>query len=163
LTCTSNIAAGLTAIPSALVNEIGQGLFAVQPLLGEGLAECRFLGERLQIEQRASGLSSKSGAECIDQHRGQFGVGLKQPAAEGDAVGLVVDPLRVKLVQLGEHRAAHQLGMQPGHAVDAVRAEERQVAHAHTATIVFLDQRHRAQHVEIGIVLGSQASRCAGR
>ena len=35
-------------------------------------------------------------------------------------------------------------------------AEERQVAHAHAAAVVFFDQRHRAQHVEIVDALGPQ-------
>ena len=43
-----------------------------------------------------------------------------------------------------------------GHAVDAVGTEERQVAHAHTTAVVFLDQRHRAQHVEVVNALGPQ-------
>ncbi|MNJ55418.1 hypothetical protein D3C77_509040 [compost metagenome] len=37
-----------------------------------------------------------------------------------------------------------------------MRAEKRQVAHAHTPAVVFLDQRHRAQHVKIMDALGPQ-------
>ncbi|MNO95887.1 hypothetical protein D3C76_875410 [compost metagenome] len=59
-------------------------------------------------------------------------------------------------MQLGEHRALHQLAVQRRHAVDAVRAEERQVAHAHPTAVVFLDQRHRPQHVEIMQAFGAQ-------
>ena len=46
--------------------------------------------------------------------------------------------------------------MQRGNPVDAVRPEKRQVAHAHAAAVVFLDQRHRAQQAKIVDVLGAQ-------
>ena len=39
-------------------------------------------------------------ANCVFQDRCQAGVALLQPAARGDAVGLVVDAGRVKLVQV---------------------------------------------------------------
>ena len=47
---------------------------------------------------------------------------------------------------------AHQLGVQRGHAVHLVRAEEGQGAHAHAPLAVLVDQRHRGQrrHVRPG-------------
>lgn len=61
-----------------------------------------------------------------------------------------------KLVQLGEHRALHQFAVQRRHPVDAVGAKKRQVAHAHPAAVVLLDQRHRPQHVEVVQAFGAQ-------
>ncbi|MNC09182.1 hypothetical protein D3C75_568010 [compost metagenome] len=95
----------------SLMNQVRQGFLAVQALLGKRLAECTFLGERFKGEQTLFRVVQHLGAKGIDQHRGQLGVGLIQPAAEGDAVGFVVDPLRVELVQFGEHRLTHQLRM----------------------------------------------------
>ncbi|MNV28761.1 hypothetical protein D3C71_1199620 [compost metagenome] len=142
--------------PQPLVNQVGQGFFTVQPLFGKSFAERGLLGERLKAEQPFFGIVQQFRTEGIDQHRGQLGVGLIQPPAEGDAVGLVVDPFRVELVQLGEHRFAHQLRVQPGYAVDAVGTKKRQVAHAHAAAVVFFDQRNRAQHVEVVDAFGAQ-------
>lgn len=59
-------------------------------------------------------------------------------------------------MQVAEHRLAHQPRVQRRHAIDAVRADECQVAHAHPAAIVLVDQRHRAQQLEVMDVLGAQ-------
>lgn len=112
----------------------------MQPLLGKRLAECALVGERFQTEQAIFRVVQQLRAKGIDQHRSQFGVGLIEPTAEGDTVGFVIDPVRIELVQFGEHGFAHQLRVQPGHAIDAVGAEECQVAHAHAAAVVFFDQ-----------------------
>jgi len=62
------------------------------------------------------------GAAGLAQQFCQQWVCLVQPAAKGDAVGLVDDAVRVKAVKFLEHRAAHQLGVQNRHAVDPMRA-----------------------------------------
>ncbi|MNZ89805.1 hypothetical protein D3C78_1087410 [compost metagenome] len=59
-------------------------------------------------------------------------------------------------MQLGKHGFAHQLGVQARHAVDTVGAQKGEIAHAHPPAVVFFDQRHRAQHVEIVDALGPQ-------
>ena len=66
-----------------------------------------------------------------EQHLRQCRIGLQQPAAEGDAVGLVDDAVGIERVQIAEHGLAHQLGMQRRDAVDPVRADEGEMAHAH--------------------------------
>ena len=68
-----------------------------------------------------------------------------QPAAEGYAVGDIDDPAGKHAVQVTKHRHPHQVGMQRRDAVDPVRAEERQVAHAHAPALVLIDDRHRRQ------------------
>ncbi len=80
---------------------------------------------------------------------GQPGIGEHQPAAEGDAVGLVGDASGVEMMQIVEHGLLHQLGMHRRHAIDAVRADERQMAHAHAPSALFVDQRHRGAEVDI--------------
>jgi hypothetical protein len=127
----------------------------VQALGGELLAETGSVGERHQARQASPGRPELR-PKRLDQHRGQLRVGLVQPAAEGDAVGLVVDPLRVELVQFGEHRAFHQLAVQRRHAVDAVRPRNARLPMRTAAAVVFFDQRHRAQHVEVVQAFGPQ-------
>src|SRR5205814_5604961 len=58
------------------------------------------------------------------QQRGQFRIGEHQPAAEGDAVGLVGDAAGIKMVEVVEDRVPHQVGMHRRDAVDAVRADK---------------------------------------
>ena len=52
---------------------------------------------------------------------------------------------------------AHELGVQRRNAVDPVRAEEGEMAHAHAAPVVFLDQRDGGQ--EGGVRRGHRARR----
>ncbi len=134
----------------------------MQPLRCELLAETGFVGERNQPGQQALRVVQQLGAQRLHQHAGQLGVGLIEPAAEGDAVGLVVDPLGVQLVQLGKDRAFHQLAVQRRYAIDAVRAQERQVAHAHPPAVVFFDQGHGTQQVEIMHAFGTQRIEMVG-
>src|SRR5205085_10243916 len=50
-----------------------------------------------------------AGAACLAQHPRQPRIGLVQPAAERDAVGLVDDAVRIEPVTLGKSAAGHQL------------------------------------------------------
>ena len=89
-------------------------------------------------------------------------IGLEQPAAEGDAVGLVDDAVGEDLVQVAEHRLLDQFGMQRRDAIDLVRAEEGEMAHAHVAAVVLVDQRQRRQLAGIVQALGAQAVEMQG-
>ena len=71
------------------------------------------------------------------------GLHCDQPAPRRDAVGLVVDAVGIERVQVGEHRLLHQLGVQRRDAVDRVRADEGEIAHAHAPAAVLVDQRDR--------------------
>ncbi|MNM91888.1 hypothetical protein D3C81_1041990 [compost metagenome] len=128
----------------------------VPALLGEALAQGGLFSVCLQLAQQPFRVVQQFAAEGIAEQCGQFGIGLEQPAAEGHAVGLVADAGRVQPMQVAEYRLAHQFGMQRRNPVDAVRAEEGQVAHAHLPALVFLDQRDRTQQAEIVDVLGPQ-------
>lgn len=108
--------------PQTLINQRRQGAFVLQALFGEAFAKVCPPGKRLQLDQFVFGFIEHIRPQCIHQHGSQRRVGLEQPAAEGYAVGLVVDAIGVELVQLGEHGAAHQLRVQPGNPVDAVGA-----------------------------------------
>ena len=70
-----------------------------------------------------------------------------QPAAEGDAVGLVDDAVGIEAVQVLEDGLAQELGVERRDAVDAMRAEEGEMPHPHVAAAVLVDQRQRGELV----------------
>ena len=94
------------------------------------------LGGELGLQRRVAGMGARSRiASLSDSTRApsvstsswvSARVRAMQPSAEGDAVGLVLDPAGIDLRHLLEDRAADQLGVQGGDAVDGVRAEESQ-------------------------------------
>jgi hypothetical protein len=89
-------------------------------------------------------MSSRNSGRSPRDQLGQARIALDQPAARRDAVGLVVDAVGIELVQVGEHRLLHQFGVQRRDAVDRVRADEGEIAHAHAALAVLVDQRDAA-------------------
>ncbi len=82
-------------------------------------------------------------ADRLADKAGEPGVALLQPAAWRDAVGLVVDAVRIELVQVRKDRDLHEFGMQGGYAVDRMRADEGEIAHPHPAVAALVDQRDR--------------------
>ena len=98
----------------------------------------------------ASGLSLRSWPRSVIQPSpmasviasGERRVGQQQPAPRRDAVGLVVEALGKHLGEVLDRRRAQQLGVNRGHAVGAVRADDGQVGHADLALGAFLDQAH---------------------
>ena len=116
------------------------------PALGarEVVEEAAVVGQPLQLgdvlEVADPFLADRPG----DQLR-QRRVALVQPAPRRDAVGHVDDAVGVHAVQVAEHGLRHQLGVQLGHAVDLVRADEGEVAHAHRAAVavVVVDRADR--------------------
>ena len=59
-------------------------------------------------------------ADRLAQQAGEARIALHQPAARRNAIGLVVDTVRVKAVQIGKDRFLHQIGMKGGNAVDGM-------------------------------------------
>ena len=107
------------------------------------------------------GVVEEALAQRLHQQLGQMRIGLVKPAAEGDAIGLVADAVGEDLVQVAEHGLLDQFRMQRRHAVDLVRAEEGQMAHAHMAAAVLVDQRHGASSLPASSrPLARRPSRC---
>ena len=88
-------------------------------------------------------------AAGLAQQRGQSRIGQHQPAAEGDAVGLVGDASRIKMIEVVEHGLLHQVGMHRRDAVDAVRADESELPHPHPSAGLLVDQRHRGAEIDV--------------
>src|SRR6202045_2349278 len=78
----------------------------------------------------------------LAQEPGQPRIGLHEPAAESYAVSFVDDAVWVKLVELTKSGLSHQLGVQRGHAIDTVRAHEREMPHPHALAVALIDQRY---------------------
>ena len=90
-------------------------------------------------------------AANLAQEPGQPRIGLHEPAAKSDAVGLVDDAVWVKLVELTKTGLSHQLGVQRGHAVDTVRAHEREMSHPHALAVALIDQRYGGSQHVVGV------------
>src|SRR6476661_637554 len=71
---------------------------------------------------------------------GQSWIGLKKPAAEIDAVGLVDDAVRIDGVELTKYRSPHQIGVESRHSIDLPRPNEGERAHADTTFTALVDQ-----------------------
>ena len=83
------------------------------------------------------------------QQIGQSRIGQHQPAAEGDAVGLVGDAARIKMVEVVEHGLLHQVGMHRRDAIDAVRPDESELSHPDPAAGFLVDQRYRGLEIDV--------------
>ena len=96
-----------------------------------------------------AGIVEHGFAAGLAQQTGQPGVGQHQPAAEGDAVGLVGDAGRIEMIEIVEHGLLHQIGMHRRDAVDAVRSDERQLPHAYPAAGPLVDQGYRGLEIVV--------------
>ena len=65
-------------------------------------------------------------------------------------------------MQVGEHRLLHQLGVQRRDAVDAVRADEGEIAHAHAPLAALVDQRDAADLLVVEARLARASSSTCG-
>ena len=83
--------------------------------------------ERAKPEQ----VGQVAGADHAVEQRAQLGVAQAEPAALGDAVGLVVEPLRNQRVPLAEDLALEDLGVDCGDAVGVRGAVDGEVRHVH--------------------------------
>jgi hypothetical protein len=112
--------------------EIGLvGALRLPPLRAEG----RVLGQRLELAQPLE-LAWPAVPDRLRDERGEARVGEHQEAPRRHAVRDVQELLRPQLVEVAQHVALQQLGVESGHAVDAVAAGAREVRHAHRARAV---------------------------
>ena len=139
-----------------LRHQLRQRLLVGAADAGKLFMDRRVIGSLREIRQCVR-IIQHALADDFGEQPGKPRIGSEQPAAERDAVGLVDDAIGIELVQVVEHCLAHQLGVQRGHAVDLVRAEEGERTHAHAPAGTVVDQRDSGERRRI------RPRRCADR
>ena len=137
----SKMVSGSTIWPEVVLSQSANCDFGLALGLAEGVAKALVVGQRLELAQLAE-VGDPAVADGLGDRAGQRRVGQQQPAPRRDAVGLVAEPLGKHLGQILDRRRAQQLGVDRGHAVGAVRADDGQVGHADVLARAFLDQAH---------------------
>ena len=112
---------------------IGSQALLVGTLGGtHGLQELGVVLELLELLQ-LKGVLEPAVANGLGHELGIGGIGLGKEATVRDAVGLVVELLGRQGIEVLEHDVLDDVGVNLGHAVDAVAADHRQVGHANLA------------------------------
>ena len=121
LTCTTNIASGGSVDAEAASDQIDD-VTLVRLLDGaQPVEEVLVVGEGGRAGSSCDEVAIDPGrADARGDEARQARVGVQQPAARRDAVGLVVEPLGPQLVEVGQQVRLEQIGVQLRHAVDAV-------------------------------------------
>ena len=114
---------------------VGKSLFICLFHGGQLVQHGLVLGKGKQLFQ-LGGVLAEAGADVLFQCSGQAGVALQQPAAEGDAVGLVVELFRVQLIKAVELGVFQDLGVQGCHTVGGVGKVDVHVRHVHPVILV---------------------------
>ena len=129
-------------------NQVGQPAFVLGFRQAEGAVELGFVGQLTQGAQLVQVAPPGGANPAVNQGR-QWPVGLRQPPAGRDAVGLVAKPLWKDAGKVGEDGLDHQLAVQRRDAVDLVAGQHRDVGHAHATLATFVNQRYTAQQVVV--------------
>ena len=102
------------------LDKCGQIRFVV-PLHGHELAaEAGIFGELLKATEPVKIANPGGAAKRAGDELRQARIGLKQPPARSDPVGLVVELARIEFVELREKRPLEQLAVQGRHSIDGV-------------------------------------------
>ena len=102
---------------------------------GQALKNILVVGELGEFAQIAG--AAPVGADHIVEQAGERGVGPMDPAAEGDAVGLVGELLGIDLVERMKLGVLQDLGVEGGYAVDGEAKVDVHVGHVDG--VVFVD------------------------
>ena len=113
-----------------VLQPVSQGLFVVGLDLGEFLQHIGILGIGQQFFQ-LGGILAETGANQGFNLFDQCGVTFQQPAAEGDAVGFVVELFRVQLIEAVQLGFLQNFGVQGGNAVGGMGKVDVHVGHVH--------------------------------
>ena len=111
------------------------------PGLAKRVAKGLVVGERLELAQSAE-IDHPAVADRLCDGCGERRVRQQQPTTRGDAVGLVVEPLRKHVGQVFDRHRAQQPGVNRRHSIGAVRADDGQIGHPDFALGAFLDEAH---------------------
>ena len=101
---------------------------------GQALKNAAVVGERGELAQVAG--AAPIGADHIVEQAGECGVGTVNPAAEGNAVGLIRELLGIDLVERMELGVLQDLGVECRNAVDGEAKVDVDVGHVDGVVIV---------------------------
>ena len=132
---------GSTVWPDVALSQSANCDLASRFALRTGVAKAPVVGQRLQLAQLVE-VGDPAVADGLGDRAGQRRVRQQQPAPRRDAVGLVVETLGKHLGQILDRLRAQQLGVDRGHAVGAVRADDGQIGHADLPLGALFDQAH---------------------
>ena len=135
---------------------VGQHILGKSTLSGtlylvDGLQESRVVHILVQLLHEL-GVASPCPGQLVVNNMCQLVVGTDQPAAMGDAVGLVVELLREVLVEVLQGAFLQDVGMETCHAVYAEGAYNCQTSHVNLA---ILQDRQLTHQLLIVRVLGA--------
>ena len=140
----SNSADGSSLIPRRSATRLESRCLVGALHRGEFLAEGGILGQRIETRQQVD-VVEEAVADRFARQIGEAGIALDQPAARRDAVGLVVDAVRIKPVKVGKYRLLHQVRVQRRHAIDRCASRRRpDCPCARGGRRPFVDQRNAA-------------------
>ena len=144
LTWQSKMRVRVHDLPGRRLEPVGKLHFGLALGLAEVVAKALVVGQRLELAQLTE-VGDPAVADGLGDGAGERRVGQQQPAPRRDAVGLVVEPLGKHLGQVLDRHRAQQPGVNGGHAVGAVRADDGEVGHADLACRALLDQAHAGE------------------
>ena len=151
----SKIRFRIHCLPGGGSEPVGKLRFGSALGLEEGGAKIAVVGQRFQPAQLAE-VGYPAVADGLGDGARERGIRQQQPAARRDAVGLVVEPLRKHLGQIFHRHCAQQSGMNRGHTVGAVRADDGQIRHPDLAPRdAFFDQADSRDSVLVSGETGS--------
>jgi len=129
-------------------DQVGQPLFVLVPHGRPALPEVGVIGQRGELLQLIE-VGDPALADALTDQLAEARIATGQPAALGDAVGLVVELLRPEFVEVAHQSFLQQFGMQGGDAVDREAADDGQMGHAHLRVGAFLDDAHAGDAVGV--------------
>ena len=144
--------AGVQRDVQVLLHPLGQPVLVLLLGMAEGGHERRLRGHGAQGFELGQ-VAPPAFAQALVEQAGQGRVGLGQPAAGRDAVGLVVEARGEDASEVGKDGLRHQLGVQGRYTVDGMAHQHRQVGHAHPALAGLVHQRYAAQQLGVVAVL----------
>ena len=120
--------------------EPGGKLFLLRILaVQDALQKCGILRIGKQVHQLVR-VRLPPLADLLANQLGELRIALHDPSAESDAVGLIIELLRIELVEVVELRILKDLGVEPCDAVDGVAVMDIQVRHVDV--LVLVDDLH---------------------
>ena len=106
----------------------------------EAFLEGRTIGDGVELAQAAE-VGLPAGACELVTEGAELRIAAAHPATGRDAVGHVDELALPELVKAREQMGAQEAGVEFGHAVDMMRADDREVRHADAFREAFLDDR----------------------